>query len=350
MTHVLAEGRFILGPEVEALEKELARWSGAAAVVGVASGTDALKIALMLRGVGPGDAVFVPAFTFVATAEAAVAVGATPVCVDIKADDMTMDVVDLRERLLSIRRDTDLRPAAVIPVDIFGVPADYDAITSLAAEFGLCVIADAAQSFGAALDKRRAGTLAPVTTLSFYPTKPLGCFGDGGAVLTTQPEDEAVLRELRQHGFDRTRRVSRRIGLNSRLDSLQAAVLLARMELFEDELASRERIARHYTTRLETSVDLPESADEKRSAWAVYTIRSPKRDRIRARLQERGIATAVFYDRPVCDQPAYNCYREFAGALRVSRQVCDTVVSLPMHPYLHDDEVDHIADEVIAAI
>jgi dTDP-4-amino-4,6-dideoxygalactose transaminase len=279
-----------------------------------------------------------------------VRVGATPVFVDIKAGDMTLDAEDLRASVLAVRREGDLRPAAVIPVDIFGVPADYDEIQPVAEEERLIVIGDAAQSFGGALGNRRVGTLSPITTLSFYPTKPLGCFGDGGAVLSTLPEDEAALRELRQHGFDSSRKEVNRLGLNSRLDSLQAAVLLTRLEFFEEELVRRARIARHYANRLAGAVRVPEIADAKSSAWAVYTVRSPRRDRVREHLTERGIATALFYDRPLCDYGPYKPYRALSGELPVCRHACETVVSLPMHPYLSDENVEQVVDAVLAAV
>lgn len=346
MKAVLDDGRFILGPAVNDLEARIARYSGATSATGVASGTDALRIAMLSRRIGPGDAVFVPAFTFVATAEAVVSVGAVPVFVDIRADDFTMNAQDLIRKLNMVKAEGSLRPSAVIAVDLFGLPARYDKLAPIVEEAGLVLIADAAQAFGASLGSRKVGTLAPVTALSFYPTKPLGCFGDGGALLSTVEGDDVKFRELRQHGFDRSRQEIERPGLNSRLDSLQAAILLARIGQFDEELRRRREIAGSYRQLLAGTVICPQEPPGRRSAWAVYAIRSPKRDAIRSRLSEAGIASAIFYPCPIPDYQAYAPFRKFAGELEVSRQVCGDILALPMHAFLTGEEVDRIADTV----
>jgi len=343
---VLASGKFILGPEVAELEQRLAEFSGAAAAVGVASGTDALKIALMANTIGPDDAVFIPAFTFAATAEAVVSTGATPVFIDVDLPHMTMDPVHLRERVATVRREGVLRAAAVITVDLFGLPARYEEIGALAAEEDMLLIADGAQSFGGQLGASRVGALAPVTTISFYPTKPLGCFGDGGAILTTDAGMAAKFRELRHHGFDAAGTDIVRPGMNSRLDTLQAAILLARFEIFAGELARRDVIAGWYGELLDGAVEAPEVPTGRKSAWAVYTIRSARRDALRAHLAAAGIGTAIYYPAPVCDFAAYRRFRPDEGELPVTNALCTKVLALPMHPYLDRATVERICAEV----
>lgn len=347
---VLSSGKFILGPEVDELERRLAEYSGAAAAIGVASGTDALKIALMAHEIGPGDAVFIPAFTFVATAEVVVSVGATPVFVDVALPHMTMDPDHLSAKIADVRQSGVLRPAVVIPVDLFGLPARYEEIGALAAAEGMQVVADAAQSFGGALGAERVGALATVSAISFYPTKPLGCFGDGGAVMTTRCDLAARLRSLRDHGFDAGRETVERPGMNSRLDSLQAAVLLARFELFTDELARRETIAGWYREFLDGAAEVPEVPTGRKSAWAVYTIRSARRDALREALSQAKIGTAIYYPTPVCDFPAYRRFRLDADDLPVTRALCAEVLALPMHPYLDRTTVEQICAEVWQAL
>ena len=350
LDQVLEGGRFILGPEVAELEDRLVSFSGAACAVGVASGTDALKIAMMSRGVGPGDAIFVPALSFVATAGAVVALGATPIFVDVGWDDMTLDPRDLKERIRAVRAEGSLRPAALVPVDLFGLPARYEELIPLAAAEGLTLIADAAQAFGAKVKDCAVGALAPVTTLSFYPTKPLGCFGDGGAVLSLDSRDAVAFRELRQHGLDETHGEARRIGLNSRLDTLQAAVLLARLERFEAELRWRETVAGWYDELLGDAVETPKIPPGRKSAWAIYSIRSPQREKIRECLREAEIETRIYYSRPICDHPAYTDYRRWAGGLPNCRRICEQVLALPIHPYLSRRDTERISGVVVAAV
>lgn len=346
---VLSSGRFILGPEVDELERRLAEYCGAVAAIGVASGTDALKIALMAHDIGPGDAVFVPAFTFVATAEAVASIGATPVFVDVALPHMTMDPDHLSAKIADVRRSGVLRPAAAMPVDLFGLPARYQEIGALAAAEGIHVIADAAQSFGGALGAARVGTLAPVSAISFYPTKPLGCFGDGGAVLTTRLDLAERIRSQRDHGFDAGRGTIERSGMNSRLDTLQAAILLARLEVFADELERRAAIAGWYSELLDGVVQTPEVPTGRHSAWAVYTVRGPRRDALRAALTQAGIGAAIYYPTPVCDFAAYRRFRTDTDDLPVTRALCAEILALPMHPYLERTTVEQICAEVCRA-
>lgn len=347
---VLAEGRFILGPEVAELEEALARFTGARSAVSVASGTDALKIALLSEGIGPGDAVFVPAFTFVATAEAVADLGATPVFVDIDPVHFNMDPRDLTERVESVAREGRLRPRAVIPVDLFGLPADIGAIAAIAEPRGMFLLADAAQSLGARLHDRRVGSLAPVTATSFYPSKPLACFGDGGCIFTDDPKRAAVMRSLRGHGFDQDGRTVERLGMNSRLDTLQAAVLLTKLEVFEEELAARARIAGWYRAGLPRQATAPVVPEHAASAWSVYSILVDGRDAVRESLTADGIATAIYYPLPLHEQPAYAAFGEGPGSRPVSEAVSRRILALPMHPYLDEATVERICQSVARAL
>jgi dTDP-4-amino-4,6-dideoxygalactose transaminase len=349
MAAVVARGDFVLGREVAELEQRLAEYAGAAAAVAVANGTDALQIALMAQGIGPGDAVLVPAFTFAATAGAVVLSGATPVFVDVEDVSLTLDPVGLQAAVRRLRRAGGPRPRAVIPVDLFGFPADYPAILAVAEAEGLSVVADAAQSFGARRGSRRVGALAPVTTTSFYPSKPLGCFGDGGAILTDDPDLAATCRALRGHGFD-TMGEARQVGMNSRLDSLQAAVLLAKLEVFDDELATRRKAATWYTQRLAPVLRTPVCPPDTQSAWAVYTLRSPRRDNLRRALSAARIASAVYYAKPLHLQAAFAACGDGPGSLPVSERAAQEVLALPMHGYLDAATVSRICDVVLAAL
>ncbi len=349
IARVLAHGQFIQGPEVAELETRLAHFCGASYAVGCASGTDALLLALMALGSGPGQAVFVPSFTFVATAEAVALSGATPFFVDVRDDDFLLDPEGLIPAIDEACR-LDLKPQAVIPVDLFGHPADYPAIEAIAAPHGLSVIADAAQGFGGARDGRRVGKLARFTATSFFPAKPLGCYGDGGAVLTDEPEMAAVLRSLRVHGQGVDRYDNVRVGINGRLDTLQAAILIEKLAIFEDELAARERIAGRYSEGLRDVARTPRVAPGALSAWAQYTIRVEKRDAVAAALKERHVPTAVYYPKPLHLQGAYRAFPRAPGGLPVAERLAHTVLSLPMHPYLEPEVQDRILLAVRGAI
>lgn len=333
VARVLDHGRFVLGPEVDRLEARLAARGGVAHAVTCASGTDALLLALLAEEVESGDAVFVPAFTFAATAEAVALAGATPVFVDVRPDTFTIDAASLAEAVRATE-DAGLRPVGVIPVDLFGQPADYPAVGKVAADAGLWVTADAAQSLGASLDGRSVGSLAGMTATSFFPSKPLGCYGDGGAVLTDDDALAARLRSLRAHGTEGGRSDNVRLGLNSRLDTLQAAVLLEKLIVFDDELDARRAVAEEYGRELAAVVRTPVLAPGATSVWAQYTVRSPARGALAARLRAEGVATAVHYPTPLPRRPAFARFPVAPGGLAVSEQLCTEVLSLPLHPYL----------------
>lgn len=349
MRAVLDHGQFILGPEVVELEAELVRFSGAAHAITVSSGTVALTISLMAEGIGPGDAVFVPAFTFAATAGPVLAVGATPVFCDVGPDTFNMDPADLERAVADVLAGGSLRPRAVIPVDLFGLPADYAAINAVADAHGLFVLADAAQSFGASRDASRVGRLAAVTTTSFFPSKPLGCYGDGGAIFTDDAGRAEVMRSIRVHGQGADGACAR-LGMNGRLDTLQAAALLAKLEAFEDEIRSRESLARRYDQALRGAVTLPARIEGAASVWAHYSIVVDNRDGLRDALAARGIPARVYYPSPLHLQPAFRDYGGGPGSLPVSEELSRRILSLPIYPDLDEATVDRISDAVIAAL
>ncbi|MBX3284083.1 MAG: DegT/DnrJ/EryC1/StrS family aminotransferase [Actinobacteria bacterium] len=342
LARVLDHGRYIMGPEVAELEGALAEFVGAGEVVSCASGTDALVMALLVRGAGPGRAVFVPSFTFAATAEAVALLGATPVFVDIDPVTYNLDPASLDAAVRGL--PDGLTAAGVIPVDLFGLPADYAALGAVAEQHGLWVVADAAQGVWAAVDGVRVGSFAPLTTTSFFPAKPLGCYGDGGAVVALDPDDAAVLRSVRVHGSGSDKYDNVRLGINGRLDTLQAAVLLQKLAIFADELDRRDLVARRYTDGLADLATTPVVPDGVRSAWAQYTIRVPERDGVAKALADAGVPTAVYYPLPLHRQQAYAGYPVGAGGMAESDRAADEVLSLPMHPYLDGDDQGVVID------
>ncbi len=337
IARVLDHGAFIMGPEVRQLEDRLAGYCGAGNAIACSSGTDALLLALMALGAGPGDAVLVPGFTFVATAEAVVLVGATPVFVDIERNGFCL-AEDALEAGAAAAVDRGLRPVGVIAVDLFGQPADYDPIEQAAGELGLWLVCDAAQSFGAAYRGRRVGTIGTVTTTSFYPSKPLGCYGDGGALFTDDDALARTIRSILEHGAGEDRYHNVRIGMNGRLDTLQAAVLLEKLSVFDDEIARRDAVAARYSEafgRL-NALAVPRIREGATSVWAQYTLLldGHDRDAFRARLRERGVPTAVYYPQPLHRQPVYRDFPAAKDGLPVSEELSRRVVSLPLHAYL----------------
>jgi dTDP-4-amino-4,6-dideoxygalactose transaminase len=348
VSRVLAHCQFINGPEVTQLEAELASFSGAKHVVSCASGTDALLMVLMAKGVGPGDAVFCPSFTFCATGEAVALAGATPVFVDVDEATFNIDAASLKRGIATARR-LGLKPRAVIPVDLFGQSADHDAIGAVAAEEGLFVLDDAAQGFGASYKGRRLGTLALATATSFFPAKPLGCFGDGGAIFTDDDELAETLRSIRVHGQGSDKYDNVRLGLTGRLDTMQAAILIEKLKIFEDEIVARNRVAERYARALGNIVTVPRLAPGCTSIWAQYTIRLPKgtdRDQFAAALKAQGVPTTIYYVKSMHQQTAYRDFPVADGGLLVSESLSSDVISLPMHAYL--DEVTQ--ERVIAAV
>jgi UDP-2-acetamido-2-deoxy-ribo-hexuluronate aminotransferase len=349
---VLGHCQFVLGPEVAELEAELARRAGAAHCISVSSGTDALLIAMMAEDIGPGDAVFLPAFTYTATAEVPLLLRATPVFVDIDPATFQMDVADFEAKILAVAAGGKLRPRAVIGVDLFGQPAYWEAITDIADRHGLLTIDDCAQAFGASLQGRPLGTQADCTAISFFPSKALGAYGDGGALFTESAERAALYRSLRTHGEGKQRYDVQRIGINGRLDTLQAAVLLAKLTVFDDELMARERVAAHYDRRLGNILQTPARVPDSSSAWAVYAVLLPDgaaRDRVQAACQAQGISTAVYYPKPLHHQPAYAGHHD-GSRLPVSEDVATRIMALPIHPDLTEAQCDRVCDAVAGAL
>lgn len=346
---VLEHGRFVLGPEVAELEAALARYAGVRHAIGASSGRDALIMALMALGVGHRDAVFVPAFTFSATAGAVVAAGAAPVFTDIDPATFNMSADALERAIEATLRRGELRPRLVIPVDLYGLPADYAAIEAVALRHGLTVVADAAQSFGGSAGGRRVGALARIAATSFYPTKPLGGFGDGGAVFTDDSELAEAVRQIRTHGTRGSGDVAVRLGMTGRLDTLQAAVLLAKLQVFDEALARRRRIAARYQRELACRVRTPCTPKLMSSAWALYTIRVANRDAVRERLSERGVETGLYYRVPLHRHPAFAPWLTGEEKHPISEQIADEVLSLPLHAGLTDEDADRVVETVLQA-
>jgi dTDP-4-amino-4,6-dideoxygalactose transaminase len=349
---VVHHGAYIMGPEVFALEKALSAFCGASHVVSCASGTDALALVLMARGVGPGDAVLCPAFTFAATAEVVAWLGASPVFVDVKADTFNADPASLVAGIATAR-EKGLKPVGFIAVDLFGQPADYDTLEPICAEHGLWLIDDAAQSFGATYRGRKIGTIGMATATSFFPAKPLGCYGDGGAVFTDDAGLADIMRSLRIHGQNNEDKYdNQRIGMNGRMDTIQAAVLLEKLKIFEDEIAARNRIAARYNAALADVAEVPAVLEGCTSTWAQYTIRLRGQDRsaVAASLKAAGIPTAIYYPRPLHRQTAYAAYPCAGNGLPVSDRLAAEVLSLPMHPYLDEPVQDRIVETLRASL
>jgi dTDP-4-amino-4,6-dideoxygalactose transaminase len=351
IARVLAHCQFIMGPEVRALEADLAAFCGVRHAVTCSSGTDALLLVLMAKGIGPGDAVICPSFTFAATAEVVALAGATPVFADIEEASFNLDPASLA-RAVAAAKGAGLRPRAVIPVDLFGQPADHDAIAAIAKAENLFVLDDAAQAFGATYNNRRVGTLAPATATSFFPAKPLGCYGDGGAVFTDDDELAEVLRSLRIHGEGHGRDDYVRFGMTGRFDTIQAAVLIEKLKIFPDEVAARDRVARRYSKHLADVVTVPQVRANSTSVWAQYTVRlAPgRRAAFAAQLKAQGVPTAIYYPKPVHGQPAYRGFPVVAGGLPVSERLAEEVISLPMHAYLDEPTQDRIIAAVRQAL
>ncbi|HET8972169.1 MAG TPA: DegT/DnrJ/EryC1/StrS family aminotransferase [Pseudolabrys sp.] len=351
VARVLNHCQFILGPEVRAFEAELAEFCGARHVVTCASGTDALVLALRAMGVGPGDGVLCPSFTFCATAEVAALVGATPVFVDVDAETFNIDVKGLAGAATAAR-EAGLKPKAIIPVDLFGLAADHGAIEVAAKAENLLVLDDAAQGFGATYNNRRLGTFGQATATSFFPAKPLGCYGDGGAVMTNDDGLADALRSLRVHGQGSDKYDNVRIGLVSRLDTIQAAILSEKLKIFPDEIDARNKVAHRYNDALGDVATVPRVPASSTSVWAQYTIRvsGGRRDALAAVLKAEGIPTAIYYPIPLHRQQAYKHYPIGNGGVAVSDRLASEVISLPMHAYLDTATQDRIVDATRRAL
>ncbi len=349
---VLGHCQFILGPEVVELEQELAKFCGAKHCISISSGTDALQIAMMAEGIGRGDAVFLPAFTYTATAEVPLVLGATPVFVDVDPRTFQIDPAHLAARVAEVRAAGKLVPRMLIGVDLFGQPADWPALAAIAAREKLVTLDDCAQSFGASLSGRMLGTMADATATSFFPSKPLGAYGDGGALFTESDERAALYRSLRTHGEGTTRYEVLRTGMNGRLDTLQAAVLLSKLTVFADELAARERVAAYYDSRLGNAVVTPVRVADSKAAWAIYAILLPDgaaRTKLQDGLRAAGVPSAIYYPKPLHQQPAYQGAHDGA-ALPVSEDLAGRIMALPIHPDLTEEDLARICDAVLAHV
>jgi len=347
VARVLAHCQFVNGPEVRAFESDLAAFCGARHAIGCASGTDALLLVLMAWEIKPGDAVICPSFTYHATAEMVALLGATPIIADVAPDTFNLDPASC-ERAVTIAKRLGLKPRAIIPVDLFGLPADHEAITAIANKHDLKILDDAAQSFGATYRGKRLGTFGTATATSFFPAKPLGCYGDGGAVFTDDDALAARIKSIRLHGEGADRSEAVRIGITGRLDTIQAAILIEKLKIFPDEIAARNRVAARYAEGLADVTLVPRVGNESTSVWAQYTIKLKpgQRDRLAADLKAQGIPTAIYYTRPLHKQPAYRDFPLADGGVPVSEQLSGEVISLPMHAYLEPVDQDRIIGAV----
>jgi UDP-2-acetamido-2-deoxy-ribo-hexuluronate aminotransferase len=367
ISRVLRHGQYIMGPEIKELECRLAEYVGVEHAICCANGTDALLLALMAYGVGPGDAIFTSPFTFISTAEVISLLGATPVFVDIDPRTFNIDPCCLEDAIKACKENNPevyalpaipanssgpLALKGIMPVDLFGVPVDYDRVNAVAAEHGLFVIEDAAQSFGAEYHGKRACSLGDIGCTSFFPAKPLGCYGDGGAVFTQDGNLAERMISMRVHGKGKDPYDNARIGLNARMDTLQAALLLSKLEIFPEEIVSRNRVAARYTEQLSLceSLQIPRVPEGLLSAWAQYSLLSNRREGIRSALRAKGIPTAVYYPKPLHLQTAYEGLGYRAGDFPVSESASRRIFSLPMHPYLLDEQIRIIAHEVTSAL
>lgn len=359
MIEVATSGAFIMGPQVKVLEQQLAQYVGVNHCISCANGTDALTLALKVWGVGPGDAVFVPDFTFFSSAEVVSLEGATPIFVDVNADTFNVDPTDLERAIRQVIDEGKLRPRAIIAVDLFGLPADYPAIRQVADRYSLFILEDGAQGFGGSIGNQRACSFGDIATTSFFPAKPLGCYGDGGAVFTDNDEWAMLADSYRVHGKGAFKYDNVRIGLNSRLDTLQAAILQVKLKAFADyELEAVNRVAECYTSMLGGKVKTPDIPDGFGSSWAQYTIQLDNRDMrdsLQVALKSKGIPAMVYYPTPMHLQTAFKSLQakqngSVAPQCPVSSLLSQTVLSLPMHPYLSDDDVATICNAIFTSL
>ncbi len=342
--NVLDHGRYVMGPEIKNLEKLLAEYCGVKYAVGVASGTDALLISLMAYEIGPGDAVFTTPFTFIATAEVIRLLGATPVFADIDDKTFNLDPEKLEQVIVKTIEEGKLVPKGIIPVDLFGQTADYDKIDKIAKKYDLFVLEDAAQSFGASYNQKKACSLGDIAATSFFPAKPLGAYGDGGMVFTNNDLLLEKVESIRIHGKGSDKYDNIRVGVNGRLDTIQAAILLAKFEIFDDEIKKRQEIAENYSNLLGKIVKTPEVKEGNVSAWAQYAMLSTKRDELLKALKKNGIPSAIYYPIPLHLQKAFKSLGYRKGEFPVSEKSADEVFSIPFHPYLKYEDQEQIAE------
>ena len=345
ISRVLDHGQYIMGPEVKEFESQLREFTGARHALTCANGTDALTLVLMAWGIGSGDAVFVPSFTYVATAEAPAQLGATPFFVDVCENTFNIDPQSFKQAIID-SRELGLKPAAVIAVDLFGQPADVDAISKIAHAESIKVLVDGAQSFGGSSNGRKVGCMGDATTTSFFPAKPLGCYGDGGAVFTSSDEDAEIINSIRLHGKGSQKYDNVRIGLNSRLDTIQAAILIEKLKLFPEEVRLRSAVAENYSKLLSGVCKVPVLLPENSSSWAQYTLKLENRGSLQSKLKEDGIPSVVYYPIPLSLQLGYRQYPSVSSGVGKSELLAELVLSLPMHPYLYREQQNVIVDKV----
>ena len=345
IARVLDHGQYIMGPEVKQFENDLKDFTGAAHALSCANGTDALTLAMMAWGVGPGDAVFVPSFTYVASAETPAQLGATPFFVDVLEDSFNIDPASFAQAI-DEAKGQGLRPSVVIPVDLFGQPADFDAITKIAHAANIKVLVDGAQSFGASSHGRKVGTMGDATTTSFFPAKPLGCYGDGGAVFTQDDELADLINSIRLHGKGTEKYDNVRIGVNSRLDTIQAAILIEKLKIFPDELLARNKVALAYTDALEKALKTPRLAQGLSSAWAQYTVIVNDRPTVKNKLKEAGVPSVVYYPKALTKQDGYSSFPIVSSGVAISEGLTGKVLSLPMHPYLSKEKQSAVIEAI----
>lgn len=347
IARVLEHGKYILGPEVKQLEEKLAGYAGAKYAIGVASGTDALLMPLMAHEIGPGDAIFTVTFTFIATAEVVSLLGATPVFVDIEPDTFNIDTNKLEEAIIKVKKEGKLNPKGIIPVDLFGQTADYDEINAIAKKYGLFVLEDAAQGFGASYKGRKSCSLTDVAATSFFPAKPLGAYGDGGMCFTNNKNLYDKLVSVRVHGKGIHKYDNVRVGINGRIDTLQSAILLAKFEIFDEEISLRQDVVKRYNEGLKDFVKTPVVKDHNISAWAQYSVLHPEREKIMAHLKECGIPTAIYYPKPLHQQEAFADLGYKSGDFPISEKTALEIFSIPMYPYLNKEDQDKIIESVL---
>ncbi len=343
---VLDHGKYIMGPEIEELELTLRNYCGVKHAIGVASGTDALLIPLMAYDIGPGDAIFTTTFTFIATAEVILLLGATPVFVDIDQETFNIDTKKLDEAIEKTAKEGRLKPKGILPVDLFGQSADYDKINEIAKKYNLFVIEDAAQSFGASYKGRKTCSLADVASTSFFPAKPLGAYGDGGMIFTDDDELYKKIISIRVHGSGTDKYKNIRVGLNGRLDTMQAAVLLAKFKIFDEEIKLRQIIAEKYNNALKSSLKVPTVKSHNISAWAQYALLHNERDKIIKQLKDDGIPVAIYYPIPLHLQEAFSQLGLKKGDFPISEKYSEEIFSIPFHPYLNTEDQDKIINSI----
>ena len=354
MLNVASGAHYIMGPQVKELEQELAAYTGVKHCLTCANGTDALTLALKAWGIGPGDAVFVPDFTFFASAEVVALEGATPIFVDVDDTTFNIDVNSLEKAIVQTLADGKLTPKVIVAVDLFGLPANYPLIKALAQKYNLLILEDGAQGFGSSINGQKACSFGDIATTSFFPAKPLGCYGDGGAVFTNNDEWAQLINSYRVHGKGTDKYDNVRIGMNSRLDTIQAAILQVKLRAFDKEVECVNEAARHYTELLKDKVKTPVIPEGFGSSWAQYTIQLPteaKRNALQAALKEAGIPSMVYYPKPMHQQTAFQDTPQPAGcSCDVAEKLCGTVLSLPMHPYMEPSDIERICSTLLASL